>query len=78
MKPEGVISGLGDFFASVPQMAESAGEAAQGAVVGAIARKVPLYGVLFTYDAEGVRFTKAGQIILGAMATYGLIRFVGR
>jgi len=51
---------------------------AREAVTGAVARKLPLYDTLWSYDQGGFRFTRTGQILLGALAAYGVVRFMGR
>ncbi len=79
MIPEGLIPGLGDFFGSVPQVVEEATASVRSnaETLGIIA-KIPGYGLLFTVDTQGLRFTKTGQMILGALAMYGVIRMAGK
>jgi len=71
---------------SLKSTAQAAGETAKsvgtdivgGAREAAITQAVPGRGTLWDYGDQGVVILPTGGLILGALATYGVIRFIGR
>lgn len=71
----GWLAGLAN---SVKDTATDAATGAKTVAKGAVVNNLPGAGVLFTYDADGLRLKPVAQLGLAGLAAYGVVRMLGR